>query len=356
MAGAGGEKTEKATARKREKSREEGQVANSREAASVAVMMTTLLVFYFGAGWMLEKVRAFMLSTFLMIENFDMTVGSLYLLMRLAIVETMTIIAPLLLALLVAGVGINLVQVGWHPSTKTMEPKLSKLNPISGAKKLVSLKSLVELVKSCLKISLISYIAFRVVRDSFDQLISMGVTSIHSIIDLTGTIAMDIIWNVTIALILLAILDIAYQRYDNEKKMKMTKQEVKEENKNYEGNPQVKSRQRGLQRDIAMRRMMDAVPDADVILTNPTHVSVAIKYDALVSDAPMVVAKGAGVIALRIREIATENGVPILERPPLARELYRTVKLGSTVPKALYEAVAQILAFIYNLKSEKGDR
>ena len=354
MAETGGDKTEKATPRKKEKTRKEGQVANSKELSSVAVLLAALLVFYFGAGWMMDNIKETTQSIFVMIGKFEIGPNSLLPLAKETTWMAFKSIAPLMLTILIAGVSISIAQVGLNFSWKPVTPSFDKISPIKGFKKLFSLRSLVELIKSIFKIILISAIAYNVIAGSFSELISMGLLSTSDIMALTGKIALRILWNTTLALILLALLDLFYQRYDHEKKIKMTKQEVKDEHKNYDGNPQIKSRQRAVQREMAYRRMMNDVPDADVILTNPTHVAVAIKYDAEKYDAPLVVAKGAGFIAKNIRQKAIEFGVPILERPPLARQLYRAVKVGTAIPNDLYEAVAEILAYIYNLKGRQA--
>ena len=352
MAETGGDKTEKATPRKRDKARKEGQVANSKELSSVAVLLAAMIVFYFAAGWMLDNIKQTVQSIFLKIGELEIDPGNLYPFAKEVIWMAFISIAPLMFTILAAGVGMSIAQVGLTFSWKPVTPSLEKIDPIKGFKKLFSLRSLVELTKSIFKIILISAIAYYVVAGSFDQMLSMGLLSVADVIAITGNISLKILWNTTLALILLALLDLAYQRYDYEKKLKMTKQEVKDEHKNYEGNPLIKSRQRSIQREMAFRRMMTDVPKADVILTNPTHVAVAVRYDSEKSDAPMVVAKGAGFVAKRIRQRGVENSVPVLERPALARQLFRAVKIGGEIPGDLYEAVAEILAYIYNLNGK----
>lgn len=347
----GGDKTEKATPKKREKSRGEGQVANSKEMASVVVLFASIIVFYFCTSWMLDSIKQVMQGVFLMIGQMRVTTQTLYPLAFNLCLKSGVILAPLMLLIVASAVAVNVAQVGFNISAKPITPDLKKIDPIQGAKKLVSLRSLVELVKSVFKIGVISFIAYKVISGSFEEMISMGLYDIHSIFALVGYISLRVLWYATLALVVLAILDYTYQRYDNEKKMKMTKQEVKDEHKNYEGDPKVKQRQRSIQREMALSRMMSHVPKADVILTNPTHVAIAIKYDSEKYSAPTVTAKGAGYVAQKIRQKAVESGVPILERPPLARELFKKVKIGNLIPMGLYEAVAEVLAYIYNLKN-----
>lgn len=348
---AGGDKSEKATPRKKEKSRREGQVANSKELASVAVLFASILVFYFSGGWMLDSVKQIMQGSFLMIGQVQITTQTLYPIALGLCLKSAVILAPIMLLILVCAISVNVAQVGFNISAKPITPDLKKIDPVQGAKKLISLRSLVELIKSVMKISVISLIAYKVIEKSFETMIAVGLFHISDIFALVGSISLRILWYVTLALVGLAILDYTYQRYDNEKKMKMTKQEVKDEHKNYEGDPKIKQRQRAIQREMAFSRMMSHVPEADVILTNPTHVAVAISYKSENHDAPTVTAKGAGFVAQKIREKAAEAGVPILERPPLARELFRKVNIGNLIPSGLYEAVAEVLAYIYNLKN-----
>ncbi len=352
MADNGGDRSEKATPRKRQKSRKEGQVANSKEMASAAVLLTGLAIFFFFASWMLTSVKGTMQSLFLLVGQYEINMETLFPLAKMCVTESAKVLAPVMLSVLVAGLTANIAQVGVKFSTKPMMPDLKKINPISGLKKMFSMRSLVELVKSLVKITLVGTIAYKVIAGSFDEMIAVGQLSIHGVFAVLGSIALKLVWYVCLAMVVLAILDLAYQRYDNEKKMKMSKQEVKDEHKNFEGDPKIKSRQRAIQREMAMRRMMADVPQADVILTNPTHVAVAIKYDADKADAPLVIAKGAGFIAQKIRETAKDAHVPVLERPPLARELYRVVEIGKAIPNSLFEAVAEILAYIYNLKGK----
>lgn len=348
-----GSKTENATPRKREKSREEGQVANSKELTSFAVLFAAAIVFYFGADWMVGSLREMMRGLFLMIGGVALNVDSLYTLFAHLGLKVVILLAPLLLAVMVAGVAANVAQVGFRITPKTLAPDLKKVDPINGFKRIVSLRSLVELIKSVAKIILISWIAYGVMRDSFPEMVSLSLLTLPEIIAFVGVVSFKILLRVLGALLILAVLDFAYQRYDHDKRIRMSKNEVKDELKNFEGDPKIKARQRSIQREMAMRRMMAEVPKADVIITNPTHVAVAIKYDVLRADAPTVVAKGQNLVAEKIKEKAMEAGVPIVERPPLARQLFKSVKIGQMIPRDLFEAVAQVLAYIYNLKNSK---
>ena len=234
-------------------------------------------------------------------------------------------------------------------TTKPFQPDISKFDPIKGLGRIFSKKSIIELIKSLFKVVLIGWVAYSTVADNFEQALTLVDASIPDTFKFLGKTAALILAKVCAILILLGFIDLLFVRYEMEEKMKMTKQEVKEEFKETEGDPLVKSQIRSIQRQMARKRMMAEVPDADVIITNPTHISIAVRYDSKEMDAPVIIAKGAGIIAMNIRKIARENNVPIVENPPVARMLHK-IDLGATIPEELFKAVAEILAHVYSLK------
>ena len=256
----------------------------------------------------------------------------------------------MMISVAVVGIVANLVQVGFLFTLEPLSPKLSKFNPITGMKKFVSLRSLTDLIKSFLKISYIGTIAWLVLRGELDILPSLIHMSVGQIIGFIGVTSLKVMFYVGLAMMVLAIIDFTYQRWQHNKDLMMTKQEVKDEAKQSEGDPKVKSRIRQVQREMASRRMMAAIPDADVVITNPTHLAIVIKYDSKEMFSPQVVAKGAGLIAEKIRAIAGENDVPVVENKPLAQALFKSTEVDDFVPAELFRAVAEVLAYVYKLK------
>ncbi|MDP8221953.1 MAG: flagellar biosynthesis protein FlhB [Candidatus Lernaella stagnicola] len=348
------EKSEPATPQKREKAKEEGQVAQTRELPSALVFGASLLVFSSLATWMWDHLEMVFRMPLTLIGQVEITATTLRPILKDLLVHTVVLLGPLLGIIVTVGVAAHVVQTGLMFSPKALEPKLDRINPLEGAKRFISLRGLVEAVKNIAKIVVIGFVVWRTVNAETDQLLNMTNQDAWAVMTFVLIMAFRIFVRVAVLLLILAALDYAYQRYEHEKKLRMTKQEIKDEMKQSEGDPKVKARIRSIQREIAMRRMMQEVPEADVIITNPTHVAVAIKYEALTDLAPRVVAKGQGHVALKIREEAKLHGVPLLERPELARELYRLVKLGQAVPPQLYQALAEILAYVYNLKERRS--
>ena len=267
-----------------------------------------------------------------------------------SLLSFLMIIGPVFLAMLVIGVGINVAQVGFKISPKALELKLDKLNVANGLKRLFSMKSAVQLVRDPLKLAVVSLVAFIAIRNEFDGFFILPDLSVVQLATTLGRLALIIALKIGVAILVIAVLDYMYQRYEFEKSIKMSKQDVKEEYKDTEGSPQVKSRVRQIQREMSRRRMMTEVPAADVVITNPTEIAVALKYDPDEMGAPTVLAKGQRLIAQKIKEIAEEHGVPIFEDKPLARVLYKMCDIGQMVPASLYRAVAEVLAHIYRLK------
>ena len=246
---------------------------------------------------------------------------------------------------------VNVLQVGWKITTKPLKPKPDKFNPINGFKRIFSKDSLFELVKSIIKIVLIIYVAYSSIKGEANNIFVLYDIPLMQAVILCGNIIINAGFKISLVYLVIGIVDFIYQKHKFNEEMKMTKQEVKDEYKNTEGNPEIKGRQRQRMREASQRRMMQDVPKADVVITNPTHLAVAIKYDADTAKAPIVLAKGEDYLAMKIREAAKENHIEIVENKPLARMLYANVDIGQEIPPELYQAVAEVLAMVYNLKN-----
>ncbi len=347
------ERNEQATGKRREEAREKGQVARSQEVVSVSILVAGLLFFYFGGSTLILKTMKVMTDGFRSAGQVSLTPDSVPAIITGYIFNGFGILFPLLIAVLIAAVLGNILQVGFMFTTQTLEPNIDKINPINGLKRLFSMRSIAELVKGILKICVIGAIAYIIIRNEFDNLIPLADQSTWGMFSYIAGVCFKILLAMTVMLVFLAALDYAYQRWEFEKSIRMTKQEIKDEAKNTEGDPMIKARIRRIQREMAQKRMMAEVPKADVIITNPTHLAVAVQYDPQRMQAPVVVAKGADFIAEKIRNIARENDIPIIENKPLAQVLYKMVKVNNMVPEDLYKAVAEVLAFVYEQKKIK---
>ena len=347
----GQERTEKATPKRRRESRKKGQVAQSREIPSVLILLTALGFFYFAGSWMFWNLSEFIggvyqnLDTMRFNNPADVNVFSVDIFKKL-----FSILVPFFLPILIAAAVANIGQIGFEVHSGPIKPNLAKLNPIAGVKKIFSLKSLVELVKSIMKILIIGGIAYGLIKGEMDGFPSLMQLDVSAILLFIAKTAFKILFLVCLALIILASLDFVYQRWQYEENLKMTKQEVKDERKQTEGDPKVKGRIRKVQMEMAQRRMMEVVPEADVVITNPVHLAIALKFEASEMHAPTVIAKGAGHIAERIKELARNHQVPIVEDKPLAQTLFKMVEIGEFIPEELYRAVAEILAYVYRIK------
>ena len=350
----GGEKTERATPKRRGKARNEGQVAKSQDLTAASVLIAGLLglyvTAYYGKGTLLlmfENVLSHIGSE-LMFDNAWWT--------RPAVEGAGTffkIWLPLSLLCMIVAIVVLLRQVKYKVSFKPFRIKFNKFNPVTGLKKIISPRSLVEMLKGLAKASLLMFMLYRFLKNEQDLFLSIMLYSMEE-----GTaIMMGRIWGLGIrmalVLLLIGFVDYAYQKWTFEKSIRMSKQDIKDEHKQSEGDPLIKSKIRQKQRELARARMMSDVPNADVVVTNPTHIAVAIQYDQQTMQAPTVLAKGEGHIAMKIREIAEEHKIPIVENKPLARLLLAQVEVGETIPQDMYRAVAEVLAFVYRLK-EKG--
>jgi flagellar biosynthetic protein FlhB len=347
----GQERTEKATPKRRQQSRKKGQVAQSREIPSVLILMTALGFFYFAGSWMFWNISGFIGGVFQELDTLRLnTVADVSTFSVDIFTKLFSILIPFFVPILIAGIAGNVGQVGFEMHSEPLRPKLNKINPVAGLKKFVSVRSLVELAKSIMKLLIIGGISYGLIKAEmrgFPLLMQQGVGEFLLFI---AQVAFKILFFVCLALIILASLDYIYQRWQFEQSIKMTKQEVKDERKQVEGDPKVKSRIRKAQLELAAHRMMEAVPEADVVITNPVHLAIALKFEASEMMAPTVIAKGAGHIAERIKEIANAHQVPVIEDKPLAQTLFKIVEIGEFIPVELYRAVAEILAYVYRLR------
>ena len=347
---ASGEKTEKPTPKKREDIRKKGEVAKSKELSSVVVLFSGLFAMGIYGSFMLSKVQEITKSLLSNPTITDLTIHGVMEFSRHLIISFVVILAPLLAAVFAGAVLSNIAQVGFMVSGELIKPKFSKLNPFKGLKRLVSMQSVMELFKSMVKLIIVGATAYLTITHEMDNVSMLGELELVSIFHYIFATFYKIFLKCSIAMLVLVVIDYAYQRWEFEKRIKMSKQEIKDEYKKTEGDPQVKSRIRAIQMEMARKRMMQDVPKADVIITNPTHFAVAIKYNGLEMNAPKVIAKGAGEIAARIKSLAADHNIPVVENKELARNLYKLVEIGREIPADLYQAVAGVLAYIYKLK------
>ena len=346
------QKTEEPSAKRITDSEEKGNFAHSREINSSFVLLAALLGFLITGE---QSTRNLMGSWHMLIAEagtLQLTFEELYKVVADAMTGFIKVIGPFLVLIMVGGVTSNLIQIGGlRFSTHPLIPKFSKLSPMKGFGRIFSKNTVMELFKSLFKVGIISILSYFIIKSHWNEIPPLMGLGVGEILSFMGFVALEIIFQVLLVMIFLSLIDLAFQRFTYRENLRMTKQEVKEERKETDGNPQIKQRIRTVQMEMARKRMMSAVPDADVVVTNPTHISIAIKYDPEKNSAPAVIAKGVGPIAMRIREIARENGIPLVEDKPLARTLNKTVEVGQLIPASLYKAVAEILAYVYKLKN-----
>ena len=328
-----GEKTEKATPKKRRDARKKGQTAKSQDIVTAVMLLAVFLFLYFGASSIGSPMMALFRQAF-----------SKYML------QLASMLLPVMAVALLAGVVGNVAQTGLLFTGEGLKPNINKINPVAGLKRIFSIRALVELLKSVLKMAVVGVVAFYVIWANIQDISGLPFKSAGDTLAAVGHLAAITGISASVALFVLAVLDYLYQRFDFEKNIRMSKQEIKEEFKNMEGDPLIKSKIRQKQREMAMRRMMQEVPNADVVITNPTHFAVCLRYDETKSDAPIVVAKGADFLAQKIKSIAKEHDIVMLENRPLARALYEQVEVGGRIPEQFFKAVAEILAYVYKIK------
>lgn len=347
------DKTEEPTGKKLHDARKKGQVARSKDIsqALALVICTLILATVTGMiGNVLKEVMIYFMQDGILKEINEVSINAIFinLLGKAAIC-----IIPVLLAIAVGGILGNILQVGFLFTTEPLKPSLGKLNPINGFKNMFSKKALLDMIKNLLIVFIIGYIAYEFIVNNYNSLLTIGNIRLVELGNEMKKLVVSLFFKITLIMIIIAVADFVIQKRIFKKDMRMTKQEVKDEYKQMEGDPQIKNRIKAKQREIASRRMMESVPDATVVITNPTHLAIAIKYEDGKMEAPKVVAKGADLIAIKIKEIARENNVPIMENKPLARLMYEKVEINEEIPQDMYQAVAEILVMVYKLKNKR---
>ena len=347
-----GEKTEEPTSKRQSEARKKGQVAKSAEVNAVCLFITAFTVLQvYGASIYSELVGImhYMFTEFFRQPFTIEAIHGLFLLLCMVFLKTLM---PVMAAIFVVMIVVNVAQVGWAFNTESLMPNFEKLNPISGIQKLLSPKVLVELLKAIIKVIIVIYYLYKFIAQEIDSLPAMVLSDLKLDVGYSIDLLVRLVYDICKVMLVFALFDYGYQWWNHKQSLKMSKQEIKEEMKQTEGNPQIKSKIKQKQREMAMQRMMSEVPKANVIVTNPTHFAVALKYENDM-PAPLVVAKGKDLVAFKIREIAKSNNVAIVENKPLARIIYQTVEIGDIIPPELYQAVAEVLAYVYKLKGRK---
>jgi flagellar biosynthetic protein FlhB len=347
------ERTEQATPKRREDARKKGQVARSAELSSFAVLGFSLLGFLVFGAALAQPLGDMAVRYFSNLAQTEVSITSIGRLLADSMFTFGKAAAIPAAIAAVVGIGAAVMQVGWKPSFEALEIKWERFDVVKGIGRLFSKRSLFQLGRDTVKLAIIGWVGYLAVdaeSDRFPLFVDMDTAQIGLTL---GGMALRVGFKITAALLVIAAADYAFQKYDFEKNLRMTRQQVKEELKHTEGDPQIKARVRRVQRELSQRRMMQDVPKADVVVTNPTHLAVALQYDRDAMNAPTVIAKGADLIAERIKQIAREHQIPVVENQPLARALYRTVEIGVEIPEALFEAAAAVLAMAYRTRKER---
>lgn len=350
-----GDKTEEPTSKKLNDARMEGQVAKSKElitASGLATFFIILKVFsgYFGESFLNNFYKIFGIID--KISGEEVTIAVISNILKDTILTILVTCIPIFIITVIVAFIVEIYQVKWKVSTKVVKPKFSKLNPANGLKKLISKDKIIELFIELFKIVIISYLAYNTLKNEWEILFVLYDMKLEQAVFLVGNLVIDLGLRISLIFLVIGFGDLFYQKIKFKKDMRMSKQEVKDEYKNSEGDPQVKSKIRAKMREVSQRRMMQALPSADVVITNPTHLAAAIKYDKATSEAPILIAKGADYLAQKIKEVAKENSIEIVENKPLARMLYYNVELGAEIPPELYQMTAEVLAYVYGLKNK----
>lgn len=356
--GPGGEKTEEPTGKRLDDARKKGQVAKSKEIGSAASLLAFFVMLNFMLAWLRVGFQEYFAEVYNAIPDTsrmydgNLAMSGIGFVFRKMMIKMIMYMAPFLVVGLIVAVITGIAQVGWKPTAEPMKPKFSKMNPMSGLKKIISKESLFNLGIAILKVALISLVVYNYLTGREESIFLLYDMPLAQAIVLMGDIVVQMGLRIAAVYMIVAVIDFIYQKRKFHEDMKMTKQEVKDEMKDDEGDPQIKAKQRQRMREASMRRMMQELPKADVVITNPTHFAVAIRYEALENPAPVVLAKGADFLAERIKKAAKENDIEIVENKALARMLYANVEIGEMIPPELYKAVAEVLAFVYHLKGK----
>lgn len=353
--GVGGEKTEEATPKKLEDARKKGQVAKSTDLVSAFMLLGFFLTLKICVGWMGNSFMNVFYASYSKIADIiqdGFTMNKAVVVLRECLISIMIISLPIFLVSFLLAVVISLWQVKWKITAEPLKPTLNKISPISGFKKIFSKDKIFEFIKSLVKLVILGSVVYTTLKDNWGYILQFYEFTLSQAIEAIGSVIIEVGLKISICFLVFAFADLFYQKRKFAKEMRMTKQEIKDEYKNTEGDPQIKGKIRQKMREVSRQRMMQAIPEADVVITNPTHLAVAIKYDKDKSSAPVVVAKGADYVAAKIKEVARENDVEIVENKPLARMIYFNVELGDEIPQEMYQMVAEVLAYVYRLKNK----
>lgn len=348
------ERTEEATQQRRDDFRRRGQVAHTRELGSVLMLLASAFMLWFLGRFFLAQMAEIItqsLGPFLVeaARRGDYVPAVMFVTRKAAL-----IVAPLVGILTVMGVAASVLQTGFLQNEDALQFKPEKLNPVEGFKRIFSLRAVAEGIKALLKVILVASVVTVLIKDQIVKVPMLVSLSVNQLVAFAGDMTIRLLGGVGVFMAVIAAADYFFQRWQLDKQMRMTKQEVKEEHKSREGDPMIKARIRRIQREMANKRMMADVPKADVVITNPTHIACALQYDPKSMAAPKLIAKGAGVIAERIKELARNNNIPVMENKPLARAIFKSLKIGQTIPRELFTAVAQVLSYVYKLKKRKA--
>lgn len=349
----GQERTEQPTGKRLQDAREKGQVPHSRELTTTAMLLATGGILYLLGSWMIEGLLDEMRHGLVISREQAFDPKWMILNFQSSIVSSLQLLAPLFVVGIVAAIGSSVWVSGWSMNLGLVSPNFNKLDPVAGIKKIFGLQSLAELLKATVKFVLLLAVGVTILWAFADDMIGLGKESINSAVAHAGDILVAAFMILSSVMIVVASIDVPFQIWNHKRQLRMTREEVKQENKETDGNPEVKRKIKQTQYSAAMRRMMQQVPKADVVITNPTHFAVAIRYDQSKNRAPIVVAKGADYVAFEIRRLAIESKVPLLSAPPLARAIYNSTELDHEIPEGLYVAVAQVLAYVYQLKAKR---
>ncbi len=351
------DKTEQATPKRQEDAKDKGNVAKSQDLNSVALLFAGIFGISYSSKEMMGAFTGFTINVYNNSAGMALTNDTVAFYANEFLKVFVFIVAPILFMLLMGALVINYAQVGFIFAKKALSPKFDKISPAKGLKRMFSTTKLVELAKGIAKIILVAYVSLYVIRSHIDEFWLLAFDTVPGTLEYLGGMLFELSVKIGLLLIVIGVADFAYQKYDHNKQLKMTKQEVKEESKQYEGNPQMKGKIKQAQLQASRSRMLQVVPDATVVVTNPTFIAIAIKYDPVnKTDAPKVLAKGKRKLAQKIKEIARNNNVPVIENKPLARGLYDYAQPGSEIPVFFYEAIAEILAEVYKMNKLKVPR
>lgn len=346
------DKTEEPTPKKKKDARKQGNIAKSAEVNKAMTFIAILVVIYMMSGSIISELQGFIVN--ILSGDFSMTMNdnTIKILMFKVMMSFMKIVLPISLIIMVFGILGSLIQTGLFFSMESLKPKFSKLNPLTGLKNMFSMKAIVNLIKSMVVICIMIYLGYSFMSKNFEGIIKSGDIYLPYLFNIVLDLIKSILTSITLAVAVVAVLDYGYEKFSHKKGLKMTKQEVKEEYKQMEGDPHIKGKIKQKQRQMANQRMMQAVPSSTVILTNPTHISIAIRYEQGKDTTPIVVAKGVDEVAFRIREIAKSHEIPIIENVPLARLIYKEVDIDQEIPEEMYKAVAEVLVAVYKIKNK----